>query len=111
MTIRLLCRSALLLSMLPGISACAADPATGDRTLAVIIGFSTPTPGAAPETLERLTRAGASDARFVSSISPRSHSYLLQCPSTDPACIKALDALRRQSGIDYASIDTPKDSR
>ncbi len=111
MKIKHLLGCAALLPMLLATSACALDPAQSSPGLAVIVGFSTPTPGSAPETLDRLTKAGASNARFVSSLSPRSHSYRLQCPGTDPGCDRILDALRRQPGIDYASIDTPKDAR
>lgn len=102
---------ALLLPVLLATSACAHDPAGSNPGLAVIVGFSASTPGNAPETLDRLTKAGASSVHFVSSLSPRSHSYRLQCPGSDPGCGKTLDALRRQPGIDYASIDTPKDTR
>jgi len=111
MQIKHLLGCAPLLPMLLATSACVLDPAGSSPGLAVIVGFSTPTPGSAPETLDRLTKAGASDARFVSSLSPRSHSYRLQCPTTDPGCNRMLDALRRQPGVDYASIDKPKDTR
>ena len=111
MKVRHFLGSALLLPVLLATSACALAPAGSSPGLAVIVGFSVPTPGDAPETLDRLTKAGASGARFVSSLSPRSHSYRLQCPTTDPGCARTLDAIRRQPGIDYASIDKPKDAR
>lgn len=106
-----LCRSGLLLPFLLAITACTAAPLSGGSTRSVIVGFTLATPGDAPETLERLKKAGATDARFVSSLSSRSHSYRLTCPPLDPACGKVLDVLRSQPGIDYASIDRGKDSQ
>lgn len=106
-----LCRSGLLLPFLLAITACAAAPLSGGSSRSVIVGFTLATPGDAPEALERLKKAGATDARFVSSLSSRSHSYRLTCPPVDPACDKVLDALRGQPGIDYVSIDRGKDSQ
>lgn len=111
MTIRHRCRSGLLLSLLPIFSACAADLPQNGPTQAVIIGFVITTPGEAPETLKRLKQAGAADARFVSSLSPRSHLYQLTCPESDPLCDRVMEMLRSYPEIEYASPDKRKGAR
>ena len=89
----------------------AAPPATEPVTLRVIIGFTGPVDGAAPATLARLAALSGAEVDFVSSLSPRSHAYRLRCPPDDPACGRALAALKAAPSIDSLSSDTIKDLR
>ena len=48
---------------------------------------------------------------FVASISPRSHAYRLNCPVDDPACKRAIEALKANPLIQYLNLDQKKDFR
>lgn len=93
-------------------NAACAGPVPGDtHPRQVIIGFTTPTDTAAPATLTTLSSASGVDVRFVAAVSPRSAAYQLICPPADPACDKAIAALRAQPAIRYLEPDRMKDSR
>ena len=101
---------ALVAAVLLGAPACAG---TGQPThpLQVIIGFADPTDGAAPATLAALKKTSGARVNFVSSISERSHAYQLLCAAGDPACSKAIAALRADPSIRQLDLDQKKDLR
>lgn len=102
-------RLLLLTACLGGAQACATPPTAAAPQ--VIISFTQPVDGAAPITLARLASASGAEFTFVSSLSPRSHAYRLRCPADDPACGRALAALKAAPSIDSLSPDTIKDLR
>ena len=69
------------------------------------------TDGAAPATLAALKKTSGARVNFVSSISERSHAYQLLCAAGDPACSKAIAALRADPSIRQLDLDQKKDLR
>ena len=66
---------------------------------------------AAPATLASLAHTSQVAVSFVAAISPRSAAYRLDCPPADPACEKAITALRAHPAVRYLEPDRIKDSR
>ena len=101
---------ALVAAVVLGAPACAG---TGQPTnpLQVIIGFADPTDGPAPATLAALKNTSGARVNFVSSISERSHAYQLLCTAHDPACSRAIAALRAAPSIRHLDLDHKKDLR
>lgn len=106
-------RRALLLVSVLGAPACAgpAVPAAAPTTRQVIVGFVDPTDGTAPAVLDTLSKTSGVGVSFVASISPRSHAYRLNCPVDDPACKRAIEALKVNPLIQYLDLDQKKDFR
>lgn len=77
----------------------------------VIIGFTAPTDTAAPATLASLAHTSQAAVSFVAAISPHSAAYRLDCPPADPACDRAIAALRAHPAVRYLEPDRMKDSR
>ncbi len=104
-------RRLLWMALCAATAACAGPiPGTaGPRQ--VIIGFAETTDTAAPATLASLAHSGQVAVSFVAAISPRSAAYRLDCSPADPACEKAIAALRAHPGVRYLEPDRIKDSR
>ncbi|MCK6376651.1 MAG: hypothetical protein L6Q69_21505 [Zoogloea sp.] len=92
-------------------TACAAPVPGTASPRQVIIGFDATTDTAAPATLASLARTSQVAVSFVAAISPRSAAYRLDCPPADPACEKAIAALRAHPAVRYLEPDRMKDSR
>ena len=101
---------ALVAAAVLGAPACAGS-GQAPHPLQVIISFADPTDGPAPATLAALKNTSGARVNFVSSISERSHAYQLLCAAGDPACSKAIAALRADSSIRHVDIDQKKDLR
>ena len=101
---------ALIAAAVLGAPACAGT-GQAQHPLQVIIGFADPTDGPAPATLTALKNTSGARVKFVSSISERSHAYQLLCAAGDPACSKAIAALRADPSIRQLDLDQKKDLR
>lgn len=101
---------ALVAAVVLGAPACAGS-GQAPQPLQVIIGFAAPTNGSAPATLAALKMTSGARVNFVSSISERSHAYQLLCAADDPACSKAIAALRADPSIRQLDLDQKKDLR
>lgn len=101
---------ALVAAAALGAPACAGS-GQAPQPLQVIIGFAAPTNGPAPATLAALKNTSGARVNFVSSISERSHAYQLLCAAGDPACSKAIAALRADPSIQHLDLDQKKDLR
>ena len=101
---------ALVAAAVLGAPACAGT-GQAPHPLQVIIGFADPTDGPAPVTLAALKKTSGARVNFVSSISERSHTYQLLCAAGDPACSKAIAALRADPSIRQLDLDQKKDLR
>lgn len=101
---------ALVAAAVLGAPACAGS---GQPThpIQVIIGFAEPTDGPAPATLAALKKTSGARVNFVSSISAHSHAYQLLCATDDPACSRAIAALRADPSIRHLDLDQKKDLR
>jgi hypothetical protein len=98
-------RPIILAAILPSAVACAKTPVKPENRQQVIIGFTTPTDGKAHATLDAIEKAAGTRASYVSALSDRSYTYLLDCPAGDPGCELVIKALRHTSGIDYIQAD------
>ncbi|WP_374246716.1 hypothetical protein [Zoogloea sp.] len=93
-------------------SAACAGPLAGEAApRQVIVGFVAPTDTAAPATLARLAEIGGAKVAFVAAISASSAAYRLDCPPADPACLRAIAALRAHPTIRYLEADRLKEAR
>ena len=98
-------RPIILAAILPSAFACTEKPVKPESRRQVIIGFTTPTDGKAHATLDAIEKAAGTRASYVSALSDRSYTYLLDCPAGDPGCELVIKALRHTSGIDYIQAD------
>jgi hypothetical protein len=82
-----------------GTAACSSSPAALPATSRILIEFKKPVDGAAPDLLSRLERISDASIRYVASVSPKLHTYVLACPVGAPPCDAAIRALRQDPAV------------
>lgn len=82
-----------------GAAACSSSPAALPSTFRVLIEFKKPVDGAAPDLILRLETLSDASIRYVASVSPKLHTYVLVCPVGTPPCDATIRALRKDPAV------------
>jgi len=82
-----------------GTAACSSPPSALQTPFRILIEFKKPVDGAANDLTSRLETISGVPIRYVATVSPKLHTYMLVCPVGTPPCDAAIRALRKDPAV------------